>query len=297
MQFLSLLLNNPALVEDAGQLIEKMGVKPETLQTLLDKGLEMGVNLAGRILTAILVYIVGAWLIKRVKKVLKRVMLRRDTDPSLQTFLYSLLSISLTTLLIIIVVGILGIETASVIALLASAGVAIGLALSDTIKNFANGIIILLFKPYRVGDFIETNGTLGTVKAIQITSTVLNTPDNKVIIVPNGMVLSSLIKNFNIETTRRVDWVISISYGDSYEKAREVLMRLIAQEERIMSDPAPFIALNSLAVNSVDIVVRAWTKTEDYWDVYFSMNQKIYNTLPQEGVSFPFPQLDVHLHK
>jgi len=240
---------------------------------------------------------IGSWLIKKVKKVAKRVMLRRETDPSLQTFLYSLLSISLTTLLIIIVVGILGIETASVIALLASAGVAVGLALSDTIKNFANGVIILLFKPYRVGDFIETNGTLGTVKAIQITSTVLNTPDNKIVIVPNGMILNSLIKNFNIETTRRVDWVISISYGDSYEKARDVIQMLLAQDERILTNPEPFIALNELATNSVNIVVRAWTKTELYWDVYFSMNQKIYQTLPQEGVSFPFAQLDVHIHK
>ena len=297
MSLFTFLLNSPVLLQNAGELIEKLGTNNTAIEKLVDKGLQMGVDLAGRVLVAILVYTLGSWLIKRVKKLVKRIMMRRETDPSLQTFLYSLLSIVLTTLLIIIVVGILGIETASVIALLASAGVAIGLALSDTIKNFANGVIILLFKPYRVDDFIETNGTMGTVKAIQITSTVLTTPDNKVVIVPNGMILNNLIKNINIETTRRVDWIVSISYGNSYEQAREVLLRLIRQDERILTDPEPFVALNALGTSSVDIVVRAWTNTPEYWNVFFSMNEKIYSTLPAEGITFPFQQMEVHISK
>ncbi len=297
MSLFAFLLNTPVLLQEVGGFIEKLGANNTTIQTLIDKGLQMGVELAGRILVAVLVYTVGSWLIKRVKKLVKRIMVRRETDLSLQTFLYSLLGIVLTTLLVIIVVGILGIETASVIALLASAGIAIGLALSDTIKNFANGVIILLFKPYRVGDFIETNGTLGTVKAIQIISTELTTIDNKMVIVPNGMILNNLIKNYNIETTRRVEWIIAISYGNSYEQAREVINRLIRQDEKILADPEPFVALHALGESSVNIVVRAWTNTPDYWDVYFRMNEKIYHTLPAEGITFPFPQMEVHISK
>lgn len=189
----------------------------------------------------------------------------------------------------------LGIEASSFIALFASAGVAIGMALSGTLQNFAGGVMILLFKPFKVGDVIEAQGQSGAVKEIQIFNTIISTPDNKIIIIPNGGLSTGITKNYSKEATRRVDWEFSIGYGDNYDKAKAVLEKLITADQRILKDPAHFIALSSLGANSVNIVVRAWVNAADYWGVFFDMNESVYKTFEQEGLNIPFPQMDVHL--
>ena len=180
--------------------------------------------------------------------------------------------------------------------LIFAVGVAIGMALSGTLQNFAGGVMILLFKPFKVGDTIEAQGQSGTVREIQIFNTILATPDNKIIIIPNGGLSTGLMKNYSKEATRRVDWEFGIAYGDDYTKAKSVIARLLDADGRVLKDPAYFIALTSLGESSVNIVVRAWVKSEDYWGVYFDMNEKVYKTFAEENLNIPFPQLDVHLH-
>lgn len=248
-----------------------------------------------KLVAAIVVLLLGRWVIKLVKKGLTRMLLRRNAEPSLNSFVMSLISVLLTFFLIMAIVGILGINTSSLVALLASAGLAIGMALSGTLQNFAGGVMIMLFKPFKVGDFIAAQGYEGRVNSIQIFSTHILTPDNKTVILPNGALSTGPVTNFNKETDRRVDWVFSISYGDDYDKAKAVLQRLCDADPRILEEPKPVIELIKMGDNSIDITVRARVKPEDYWAVYFKMNELVYKTFPQEGLHFPFPQMDVHL--
>ena len=248
-----------------------------------------------KLVAAIVVLILGRWVIILVKKGLTKMLLRRNTDPSLNSFVMSLISVLLTFFLIMAIVGILGINTSSLVALLASAGLAIGMALSGTLQNFAGGVMIMLFKPFKVGDFIAAQGYEGRVNSIQIFSTHILTPDNKTVILPNGALSTGPVTNFNKETDRRVDWMFSISYGDDYDKAKAVLQRLCDADPRILKEPAPVIELIKMSDSSVDITVRVRVKPEDYWAVYFKMNELVYNTFPQEGLHFPFPQMDVHM--
>ena len=248
-----------------------------------------------KLVAAIVVLLLGRWVIKLVKKGLTRMLLRRNAEPSLNSFVMSLISVLLTFFLIMAIVGILGINTSSLVALLASAGLAIGMALSGTLQNFAGGVMIMLFKPFKVGDFIAAQGYEGRVNSIQIFSTHILTPDNKTVILPNGALSTGPVTNFNKETDRRVDWVFSISYGDDYDKAKAVLQRLCDADPRILKEPQPVIELIKMSDSSVDITVRARVKPEDYWAVYFKMNELVYKTFPQEGLHFPFPQMDVHL--
>ena len=215
----------------------------------------------------------------------------------MQTFLRSLVSILLNLILAFAIVSRLGVETTSFAALLASAGVAIGMALSGNLSNFAGGLIILVFKPFKVGDYIEGQNANGTVREIQIFHTILTTVDNKVIYVPNGALSSNAITNYNKQETRRAEWVFGVEYGEDFEKVKAVLQRIIDADPRILKDPAPMIALGALSASSVDIKVRAWAKTADYWDVYFDMNKIVYDTFNKEGIGFPFPQLTVHQAK
>ena len=224
-----------------------------------------------------------------------KVMLRHNTEPSLASFVMSLVSVILTFFLIMSIVGILGINTSSLVALLASAGLAIGMALSGTLQNFAGGVMIMLFKPFKVGDFIAAQGYEGRVNSIQIFSTHILTPDNKTVILPNGALSTGPVTNFNKETDRRLDWVFSISYGDDYDQAKAVLQRLCDADARILKEPAPIIELIKMSDNSIDITVRARVKPEDYWAVFFRMNELVYKTFPEEGLHFPFPQVDVHV--
>ncbi len=267
-----------------------------SLDVFLAKMIDLGISVGSKILLAIVVFLVGRWIVRRLNKLLAKILEKRHVEASLSTFVKSLVNITLTLLLIIVVIGVLGIETSSFIALFASAGVAIGMALSGTLQNFAGGVMILLFKPFKVGDTIEAQGQSGTVREIQIFNTILATPDNKIIIIPNGGLSTGLMKNYSREATRRVDWELGIAYGDDYTKARAVIARLLDADGRVLKDPAYFIALTSLGESSVNIVVRAWVNAGDYWGVYFDMNEKVYKTFAEENLNIPFPQLDVHLH-
>ena len=268
-----------------------------SLDVFLTKMIDLGISVGSKILLAIVVFLVGRWIVRRLNKLLAKILEKRHVEASLSTFVKSLVNITLTLLLIIVVIGVLGIETSSFIALFASAGVAIGMALSGTLQNFAGGVMILLFKPFKVGDTIEAQGQTGTVREIQIFNTILATPDNKIIIIPNGGLSTGLMKNYSKEATRRVDWEFGIAYGDDYTKAKAVIARLLDADGRVLKDPAYFIALTSLGESSVNVVVRAWVNSGDYWGVYFDMNEKVYKTFAEENLNIPFPQLDVHLHK
>lgn len=252
---------------------------------------------APKLLGAIVVYIIGNMIIKWMTRYFNKLMEKRDTDASLKPFLSSLFGALLKTLLIISVLGMLGVEMTSFIAILGAAGLAVGMALSGTLQNFAGGVVILLFKPYKVGDFIEAQGYTGVVKEIQIFTTVLLTTDNKTVIIPNGPLATGSLINYSAEPIRRVDLSYGIAYGDSVQKAREILQGIIADDKRILKEPESFIGLGELADSSVNLTTRVWTKTEDYWDVYFDMNEKVYNAFNEKGISIPFPQMDVHLQK
>lgn len=264
------------------------------MDVLVDSLIEQGSSLGMTLIKAVLVFFVGRFLIKMINKLVTRVLEKRDIDPSIKSFVGSLVNVTLMVLLIISVVGALGVQTTSFAALLASAGVAIGMALSGNLSNFAGGLIILLFKPFKVGDYVEAQGTGGTVQEIQIFHTILLTADNRQVFIPNGALSSGVVTNFGKEPTRRVEWVVSVEYGADYERVKAVIETVLAKEARILSEPAPFIALNKLSASSVDMVVRVWVNSEDYWGVYFDMNKAIYATFNAEGINFPFPQLMVH---
>ena len=248
-----------------------------------------------KLVAAIVVLLLGLWVIKLVKKGMTKMILRRDPDPSLASFVMSLVSALLTFFLIMAIVGILGINTSSLVALLASAGLAVGMALSGTLQNFAGGVMIMLFKPFKVDDFIAAQGYEGKVSGIQIFNTTILTPDNKTVILPNGALSTGPVTNFNKEADRRVDWSFSIAYGDDYDKAKAVLLRLCDADDRIKKESKPIVELLKMTDSSIDITVRVRVKPEDYWGVYFKMNELVYKTFPQEGLHFPFPQLDVHM--
>ena len=263
------------------------------IQKLLDWGMEAGF----RILMAVLIFVVGRFLISFINKMVARLLVRRKVEPSVQSFLKSMVSILLMALLIVAIISELGIETTSFAALLASAGVAIGMALSGNLQNFAGGLIVLLFRPFKVGDWIESQGESGTVREIQIFHTILTTADNKVVYIPNGALSSGTIVNYSREDTRRVDFVIGVEYGENFDKVESTTRRIIAADSRILQTPAPFVALHALDASSVNIAIRVWVKSSDYWDVYFDMNKTIYDVFNKEGIGFPFPQLTVHQAK
>ena len=267
------------------------------LQIFLQQLIDWGVSAGGRIIGAVIIFVVGRFLISFLRKMLARLLAKRHVDASIQSFVKSLVNILLTILLIIAVIGKLGVETTSFAALLASAGVAIGMALSGNLQNFAGGLIVLLFRPFKVGDWIESQGVSGTVREIQIFHTILTTADNKVIYIPNGALSSGTVTNYSREATRRVEWIIGVEYGENFDKVEETTRRIIAEDKRILSDPAPFVALHALDASSVNVIIRAWVKSEDYWGVYFDMNKTIYSVFNKEGIGFPFPQLTVHQAK
>lgn len=261
-------------------------------EQVLAFALEYGVKLVG----ALIVLIVGFQLIGWFSKWLRNAFEKRNIDASLRPFIVSLLSNLLKALLLISVLSMLGIQMTSFIAILGAAGLAIGLALSGTLQNFAGGVIILLFKPFKVGDFITAEGYSGTVEEIQIFVTMLKTPQNVTIIIPNSGLATNSLTNFSAKPIRRVDWTFGIAYGDSYDKAKQVLLGLINADERIHKDPAPFIVLSELGDSSVNITVRVWANSSDFWAVFFDMNEKVYKAFATEGINIPFPQMDVHLH-
>lgn len=336
-----------------------------SLDDLIERFVNGAVEFAINVAIALVVFYVGKFIIKKIYKVVAAIMIRRKADKSLSTFILSLIRIVLYFILIVSVIDILGLETSSFLALFASAGVAIGMALSGTLQNFAGGVLILLLKPYKIGDYIEAQGFAGTVTEIQIFHTIINTYDNKSIIIPNGGLSTGSINNWSREDYRRVSWDVAISYGDSIDIARKTILDIFANDERIVkhfveddremrrrklkelathdnpqdttgiitkphwwqrifthkekvqtaidrwqqekeakikamlpkTDRTPTVVVNQLGDNSVILVARAWVKSEYYWSVFYEVNEKIYNLLPEAGITFPFPQLDVHLSK
>jgi len=258
---------------------------------LTHQALDFGLKL----LICIVIYIVGKKLIRLLNNVLEKLMNNRNLDVSVISFLTSLVNILLTVVLLITIVNILGINNSSFLALFASVGVALGMALSGTMQNFAGGVMILLFRPYKIGDYIQAQNQEGTVKSIQIFSTVLITGDNRTIYVPNGGLSNNVIVNFNNQDMRRIEWTINIAYGTDYDKAKSTLLDILSSDNRIESNPKPFVALKALSPNSVDVLIRAWAKRSDYWDVYFNINEKIYKIFTDKGIDMPFPQMTVHL--
>lgn len=325
----------------------------ELIQTLASQMVRFAINLT----IAIVVFYVGKFIINKIHAVLSAIMIRRNVDKSLATFIQSLVRMVLYFLLVVTVIGILGIETSSFIALFASAGVAIGMALSGTLQNFAGGVLILLIKPYKVGDYIEAQGYAGTVKEIQIFHTIILTPDNKSIIIPNGGLSTGSVNNYSREEYRRVEWIVAISYGDNVDAARKGILDILASDDRVVRqyieddklerleehadeastepkpnqsliyklfhrhrdkvktkiedwqanehqktqrlltkvDRSPVVYVKELADSSVNLTVRAWTRNSDYWALFFNINERIYKELPEQGINFPFPQMDVHM--
>ena len=266
----------------------------DKLSFVIEKLMSFAVSAGGHILSAIVVFIVGKLIVNALNRLVSRILDRRNVDKSVKTFLKSLTNILLTVILIVSVVGALGVNTTSFAALLASAGVAIGMALSGNLQNFAGGLIILLFKPYKVGDLIESQGVIGVVSEVQILHTIITTADNKVIYIPNGSLSSGVVINYSNKDTRRVEWVVGVDYGEDYGKVRQTVEKIIKADSRILETPEPFIALNALDASSVNIIIRVWVKTADYWDVYFDINKQIYEGFNRENINFPFPQLTVH---
>lgn len=270
------------------------------IDQIIDRLIDLSVSAGKHILIAIVVYVVGAALVKLINRFVHSMLSRRNIDVSVQSFLRSLVNILLTVLLIVSVIGALGINTTSFAALLASAGVAIGMALSGNLQNFAGGLVILLFKPYRVGDWIEAQGVQGKVKEIQIFHTILTMADNKTIYFPNGSMSTAVVINYTKESMRRVSWSVGIDYGEDVERVRRLLLDLLAADSRILTDEAgkePFVGLDSLADSSVVLAVRVWVNTENYWPVYHDGQQRIYDMFNREGINFPYPQTTVHISK
>lgn len=248
-----------------------------------------------KILLALAIYFIGRWFVRRLVRLLDAAFARRNVDISLRSFLHNTIRVIFTLILLLIVVQTLGVNVTSVIALFSAATLAIGMALSGTAQNFAGGVMILLMKPYRVGDFISAQGQSGTVREIKLFSTVITTGDNQTIYIPNNAIATAIIDNYSTAERRRVDWTVSISYGDDVDTARRTLLDILAADARVLRDPAPVVWVAALADSSVNLTVRAWTANADYWDVFFQNNEKFYKQLPAAGIRFPFPQLEVNM--
>ena len=270
-------------------------ITSEMVNDFIAKALNAGIDLGGRILAALIIFIIGKFLINWANRLFATMLQQRKVDASIQSFLKSIVNITLLVMLFLAVIGKLGIELTSFAALLASVGVAVGMALSGNLSNFAGGVIILVFRPYKVGDYIEAStGASGIVTDIQIFHTVLTTPDNKVIFAPNGAMSGAVVTNYNRKETRRLQFIYGVEYGTDFELAKSTLLDIINKDSRILQDPAPFVELSALADSSVNITVRVWVNASDYWAVNFDMNKNVYATFNEKGISFPFPQLTVH---
>lgn len=266
---------------------------PEWMETAQAMLTEFGF----KIVAALLIFFIGRWIAKMVQNGLERGMLKAHVDPVLVTFTVNMTFAALMVFVVLAALGQLGVQTTSFIAVLGAAGLAVGLALQGSLSNFASGVMIIIFRPFKIGDYVEGGGVSGVVKAIHIFTTTLTTPDNKRVIVPNSKMMGDNITNYSAEGTRRVDLTASISYGDSIDKAKAALMDLLVKDPRVLKDPAPFVGVSAMAESSIDFAVRPWVKVEDYWDVFFALNEAIKKRFDAEGLSIPFPQRDVHLYK
>lgn len=259
------------------------------------KLVELTITYGGKLLLALITLIIGLWLINKLVNGIKKMFIHRSFDETLQTFLLTLISITLKILLVISIVNNLGVQMTSFIAVLGAAGLAVGMALSGTLQNFAGGVVLLILKPFKVGNYIEAQGFAGTVKEIQIFTTILNTPDKKTIIIPNGPLSSGTVINYSKEPTRRVEWTFGISYNDSIDAARKIILEILQADSRVLADPAPMVVVASLGDSSVDLKTRVWVESANFWSVFFDINEKVKKEFDSQGISIPFPQRDVHL--
>ena len=264
---------------------------------LIDKLLEGALVVGIKIVAALVIYYIGRWIVRRVMRMMDRVYEKKSVEKSLRSFLSGVVKVLLYVVVILVVVQVLGINTTSLVAMLASAGLAIGMALSGTLQNFAGGVMILLLRPYRIGDYIDAQGEEGTVRQIGLFSTEIITVDNRIIYIPNSTISTSVIDNYSTQEMRRVDWTISVEYGTDPEKLRQVVTEMLKSDSRVAADPAPSVYLVTLADSSVNFSARAWCKNGDYWGLKFDIQERIYVELPKNGINFPFPQLDVNLKK
>ena len=248
-----------------------------------------------KIIAAILIFFIGKWLAGKLSRLITKLLEKNKVDVTLVNFLESIIYYTLLVVVMIAVAGQLGINTTSFLTIVGAAGLAIALALKDSLANFASGVMLIMFRPFRVGDFVNTGGVSGTVVSIDLFNTILNTPDNQKVIVPNSAITSNVITNVTANDTRRVDLVIGIGYDDDIKKAKEVLQKVLNEEERVLDTPEANIAVSELADSSVNFVVRPWVKTSEYWNVYFGLTEKIKIAFDKEGISIPYPQQDVHM--
>lgn len=291
---------NELIVPDSVQKARLAEVVTKITETdyteLINTLLSQAVWVALKIFLALLIYMVGRLVTRWILRIMDRSFERRDVETSLRFFLRSVVKAVMTILVILASVQTLGINTTSFLAIFASAGLAVGMALSGTLQNFAGGVILLLLRPYRVGDYITAQGQSGTVKNIGLFSTQLSTGDNRIIYVPNSAISTDIVDNYSQATKRRVDWNISIRYGDDIDVAREAILAMLAADKRTLKEPAePIVAVKELGDSAVILLVRCWTANTDYWDLFWNMNEKMYKELPKKGINFPFPQLDVHI--
>ncbi|MFI3285761.1 MAG: mechanosensitive ion channel [Rikenellaceae bacterium] len=283
------------VVNRVTQLAESVGnMSQEELTTWAITGI---VSILCKILAAALFYFICRWIIKRVVRGIDKLMNKRGVEISLSKFIVSLISISLNLIIILTTIGILGINTTSFLAIFASAGLAVGMALSGTLQNFAGGVLILFLKPFKVGDFIEAQGFAGSVKEISLFSTLLNTLDNKMVILPNGPLANAPINNYSKESTRRVEWSFGVAYGTDFNRAKSVIEDVLSKHELVLQEQGLFVVLGALADSSVNITVKAWCESANYAPLLFDINEKIYARFNAEGIEFPFPQVDVHISK
>ena len=263
------------------------------LQKQIDLLIDNGIEIAKSIVFAIIAYYIGKFIIKHINRLINKYMERRDLDPTARSFVSNIVSISLKIVLFIAIIGILGVKTSSVIAMIAGTGFGIGLALSGTMQNFANGILLLIFRPYRVGDYIQISDQEGTVRAIQIFHTIITTVDNKTIYIPNGTMGSSTTINYTQEGLRRVDITVGTDYGEKFERVKDVLMSIAQGETLVLSSPAPVVVLSKFADSSVDVTLKAWVKNENYWAALYTLNEQIYAQFNAHKIEFPYPQITI----
>ncbi|HEY5641371.1 MAG TPA: mechanosensitive ion channel domain-containing protein [Woeseiaceae bacterium] len=264
----------------------------QLIEMIQNRGIEFSINLV----TALAIFYFGRMLINIAVRGLRKVMQKQEVEKTLETFVCNLVRMGLLVIVAIAAIGALGVETTSFIAIFGAAGLAVGLALQGSLSNFAAGVLIVLFRPYRVGDFIEAAGINGVVEQVQILTTILRTGDNKRVIVPNGQIMDSIITNFSANETRRVDLVIGVSYSDDIDRVRQAIREVVAADERVLTEPETTIAVSQLADSSVNFVVRPWVRTPDYWPVLFGLTEAIKKRFDRDGISIPFPQQDVHLY-
>jgi small conductance mechanosensitive channel len=267
------------------------------VNTYFEKIIDFGFEYVPKLIGGLIVLILGLWITKLITRGVGKSLIKSNIDQSLVPFLKSLTNIILKALVAITVMGMIGIQMTSFVAILGAAGLAVGLALSGTLQNFAGGVIILILKPFKIGDFIEAQSYTGTVKEITIFSTMLNTPDKKLVIIPNGPLSTGALINYSAEPLRRVDWTFGIAYGDDVEDFKRAMNDFIAADNRILADPAPFMGLSQLADSSVNFAVRVWVDGPDYWNVFFEMNEKVYTQFADYKLNIPFPQMDIHVQK